>query len=109
MERALEDSAREIPQLTRDLRRGGMYEEDLEAVRRFVRGLSDDRFKGNPELLEREYREILGLLEQLELQVRRKVEVDEGGEVRAIVSDPVPEEYREAVAEYFRKLSEDKR
>jgi hypothetical protein len=51
---------------------------------------------------------MLGLLEQLELQVRRQVETAENTEVRAIVSEPVPEQYREAVAEYFRRLSKGK-
>ena len=48
---------------------------------------------------------MLGLLEQLELQVRRQVETAGDTEVRAIVTEPVPEQYREAVAEYFRRLS----
>jgi hypothetical protein len=50
---------------------------------------------------------VLSLLEQLELQTRRKVETEEGGDVRVIVSEPVPDQYREAVAEYFRRLSRD--
>ena len=48
---------------------------------------------------------MLTMLEQLELQVRRQVETEGGGQVRAEVNTPVPEQYREAVAEYFRRLS----
>jgi hypothetical protein len=58
-------------------------------------------------LVEREYRSLVSLLEQLELQVQRHVEVDQGGDVRAIGGEPIPEEYREAVAEYYRKLSKE--
>jgi hypothetical protein len=105
MEEALAQGMRELPRITNDLRRGGLYEEDLEAIRRKARELSSSKFKNNPELLEREYRTVLSLLEQLELQVRRKVETEEGGDVRVIVSEPVPDQYREAVAEYFRRLS----
>ena len=105
MERALREGARTVPRLTRDLRTGGIYNEDLEEIRNFVRGLGGDRFKGNPNLLAQEYRRMLALLEQLELQVRRQVEAEEGGQVRAEVNTPVPEQYREAVAEYFRRLS----
>lgn len=105
MEEALAQGLRELPRITNDLSRGGLYEEDLEAIRKKARELSSSRFKNNPELLEREYRSVLSLLEQLELQARRKVETDEGGDVRVIVSEPVPDEYREAVAEYFRRLS----
>ena len=104
--RRIEEVAGEVPQLTNRLRRSGVFEEDLQQLRNYARGLDAGRFQGNPELVEREVRELTSLLEQLELQVRRQVETDEGGEVRSLVSQPVPEEYREAVAEYFRKLSE---
>jgi hypothetical protein len=52
---------------------------------------------------------LISLLQQLELQVRRQVELDQGGDVRAVISEPVPEQYRNAVAEYFRRLSEQRR
>ena len=107
MEQALAEGVRDLPSITNDLRRGGLYEEDLEAIRKKASELSSSKFKNNPELLEREYRSVLSLLEQLELQVRRKVETEEGGDVRVIVSEPVPDQYREAVAEYFRRLSRD--
>jgi hypothetical protein len=108
MERALREGANQIPELTNQLRSRGIYNEDLEAIRRFVRSLPESRFRGNPELLESEYQKMLGLLEQLELQVRRQAEEAGNTEVRAIVSEPVPEQYREAVAEYFRRLSKGK-
>ena len=105
MEQALREGVRLVPRMTRDLQTSGIYEEDLEEIRRFVEGLPNSRFAGNPELLAQEYRRLLSLLEQLELQVRRKVEEEQGGQVRTSVAEPVPEEYREAVAEYFRRLS----
>ena len=61
--------------------------------------------EGAMAFLSREYRKMLSMLEQLELQVRRQVEERQGGQVRATIAQPVPEEYREAVAEYFRRLS----
>ena len=106
IERALRESQREIPQVTRDLRAGGIHTDDLEEIRKFVQGLPNSRFAGNPQLLQQEYRRMLALLEQLELQVRREVELAEGAAVRTIVAEPVPEQYREAVAEYFRRLSQ---
>jgi hypothetical protein len=106
MEQALREGGRQVPQLTNELRRSGISSEDLADLRQFANGLSNEQFRGNPELLEQEYRKLITLLEQLELQARRQVELDQGGDVRAIVSQPVPEEYREAVAEYFRRLSE---
>jgi hypothetical protein len=108
MERALREGAGQIPELTNQLRSSGIYNEDLEAIRKFVRSLPESRFRGNPELLETEYQKMLALLEQLELQVRRQAETAGNTEVRAIVNEPVPEQYREAVAEYFRRLSKGK-
>ena len=105
MERALGEGARSMPRLSRDLRTGGIYKADLAEIQKFVRELGGENFKGNLKLLAQEYRRMLNLLEQLELQVRRQVETEGGGQVRAEVNTPVPEQYREAVAEYFRRLS----
>ncbi len=105
MEEALAQGMNEVPRLTSRLRSSGQVTpQDLSEIRNFVRGLSAERFKGNPKLLEEEYRKMLALLEQLEVQVRRQVELDDKEEVRAIVSEPVPESYRDAVAEYYRRL-----
>jgi hypothetical protein len=106
MERAMREGARSVPRITRDLRGNGIDQEDLEAIRRFAQGLSNERFAGNPELLTQEYRKLIAILEQLELQVRRQVEEGQGSQVRSTAAEPVPEQYREAVAEYFRRLSE---
>ena len=106
MEEELRQGVADIPQIVNRLRRSGEFEpQDLAEIRNFIRGLSTERFQGNPDLLEEEYRRMLALLEQLEVQVRRQVELDDKEEVRAIVSEPVPETYREAVAEYYRRLS----
>lgn len=106
MEEGLRQGIADVPGLIRQLRESGQFvPQDFTELRNFVRGLSDERFKGNPKLLEQEYRKMLALLEQLEVQVRRQVELDDKEEVRAIVSEPAPETYREAVAEYYRRLS----
>ena len=105
MERALEFGAAEIPRLAERMRSNREFDpKDVLALRQFARQLGDGRFTGNPALLDREYRKMMALLEQLEVQLRRHVELDDKDEVRAIVSEIVPEPYREAVAEYYRKL-----
>ena len=107
VQRALRQAVQEIPGLTQQLRRKGIDAQELAELRRFVAGLSHSRFPGNPQLLEKEHRKVLALLEQLELQVRRQVEQEKGNfQVRVIGAEPVPEQYREAVAEYFRRLSQ---
>ncbi len=105
MESALEEGAAQVPRLTQRLRSDeGFDPRDVADLRRFAQELGDGRFRGNPELLEQEYRKLLALLEQLEVTLRRQVELDDKEEVRAIVSEPVPELYRDAVAEYYRRL-----
>jgi len=61
-----------------------------------------------PELGARLDRQVLPNIEQLELVLRRKLEEQNGGQVRSGASDRVPPGYGEAVAEYFRKLSKGK-
>ena len=105
MESALDEGAAQVPRLTQRLRSDeGFDPRDVAELRRFAQELGDGRFRGNPELLAQEYRKLLALLEQLEVTLRRQVELDDKEEVRAIVSEPVPELYRDAVAEYYRRL-----
>jgi len=66
------------------------------------------RFPGNPALLSREQQALLNHVQQLELLLRRKLEEKQGAQVRAQTDQPVPENYRKAVAEYFRRLSKEK-
>ena len=105
MERALEAGIADIPRLAQQLRTTREFDpSEIAELRNFARELGDGRFLGNPELLEQEYRKMLAMLEQIEVKLRRQVELDDKEEVRAIVSEPVPESYREAVAEYYRRL-----
>ena len=107
VQRALREAVERLPGLTQQLRGKGIDEQALAELRLFAAGLSQSRFPGNPRLLEEEHRNLLALLEQLELEVRRQVEQGKGNfQVRVTGAEPVPEQYREAVAEYFRRLSQ---
>ncbi len=109
MERALEAGVAEVPRLAQQLRLNREFDpREIAQLQAFARQLGDGRFLGNPELLQQEYRQLLAMLEQIEVKLRRQVELDDKEEVRAIVSEPVPETYREAVAEYYRKLGASK-
>ena len=105
MESALREGAAQVPRLGQRLRSNAEFDpRDIAELRRFAEELGDGRFSGNPALLQEEYRKMLALLEQLEVTLRRQVELADKDEVRAIVSEPVPELYRDAVAEYYRRL-----
>jgi hypothetical protein len=47
-------------------------------------------------------------VERLEVQVRRQLDEQQGGQVRNAGSEPVPAGYSDAVADYFRRLSKSK-
>ena len=48
-------------------------------------------------------------VEQMEMELRRKVDdTSGGGSIRSPGSEPVPQGYADAVADYFRKLSKSK-
>jgi hypothetical protein len=67
-----------------------------------------DRFEklplAGPEMDARIQREILPALEQIELQLRRKVEESKGG-ARNSSAERIPSGYADRVADYFRRLS----
>jgi hypothetical protein len=60
-------------------------------------------------LAERIQATLLSGIEQVEMELRRKVEDTAGnGSVRSSGSETVPPAYADAVAEYFRRLSKSK-
>jgi len=83
-------------------------ERDLMDVMRAMQQLDPARAQGNPALLEQLRTQILPNLEQVELQLRRKLENQQAGQVRSSATERVPTGYGDAVAEYFRKLSKGK-
>jgi len=86
------------------LRTEGLTAEELEAVRRLGDALRGG-LTGNPELIEQEFLAMLGLVEQLELQLAgSELGSDESG-VRTEAPAQVAQGYQDAVAEYFRRLS----
>lgn len=104
LEARLEEAGRDLLLLGSRLRAEGLTAEELEAVRRLGdslrRGLT-----GNPELLEQEFLAMLGLVEQLELQLAQNaLGVAESG-VRTEAPAQVAQGYQDAVAEYFRRIS----
>jgi hypothetical protein len=85
------------PQIGKDLR------DTIHDMYRFDPRLASN----NPELMNRIESQMLTGVEQIELQLRRLLD-DQGGAVRSGSSEPVPQGYADAVAEYFRRLSKEK-
>jgi hypothetical protein len=77
---------------------------DISDLDRELQRLDPKRFPGNPAMLDELHTQVLSTVNKLELQLRRDSD-NEPGQIRSGDSQPVPAGYADAVAEYFRKLS----
>jgi hypothetical protein len=107
IERALRDSVRELSQMRDELRDNGNLDRDVQDALNELRKYDPARIANDPKLAERIQSAVLPAIEQLELQLRRKLDGN-SGQVRTGSAERVPQGYADAVAEYFRKLSRGK-
>jgi len=73
-------------------------------LERQMQQLDPRRFPGNPALLEQLHGQVLSAVDNLELQLRRKA--DQQSQVRSSGPMTIPAGYQDAVADYFRRLSD---
>ncbi|HEY6413617.1 MAG TPA: hypothetical protein VIX42_08015, partial [Edaphobacter sp.] len=66
--------------------------------------LDPSRFPGNPAMVEQLHAQVLNDVDKLELELRRKADDPQSGQVRTSKSPTVPQGYQDAVAEYYRRL-----
>ena len=81
---------------------------DLQNLVRDMRRLDPNGYANDPLLSERINAAVVAGMEQVEMQLRRKVDQGDSGSVRSSAGETVPQGYADAVAEYFRKLSKSK-
>jgi hypothetical protein len=82
---------------------------DLQNLIRDMQRLNPYTYANDPLLAERIQATLMGGVEQVEMELRRKVEEANGtGSVRSPGGDKVPQGWEGSVAEYFRKLSKSK-
>ncbi len=108
IERLYRESIRDLSRLQSALEGEPEMTRDVQELIREMQRLDPKRFPGNPELVERLRTQVLAEMEQIELQLRRKLDEQQGGQVRGGASAPVPPGYANSVAEYFRRLSKSK-
>lgn len=89
----------------RELRESGVPARTIDEIRRLAASVRASDFSGNEALLEREADAALGLVEQLELMLARAARAQTTA-VRSTPAEPVPDEHRKPVADYFRRLGE---
>jgi hypothetical protein len=94
----LEGAVRDNPDMLRQLRDVGALLPALDP-NRYPNGMGRD--------LEQLFKQAMAGIEQVEVQLRRKVEEQNGGSIRSATPQPPPPGYADAVADYFRRLSKD--
>jgi hypothetical protein len=103
-DRTADNISEDVLSLFRELSARGVPVRDLDELRRLAAELRASEWTGNPALLEEEARRALALVEQLELALARTAENDNS--VRTNTVDEIPEQHREIVADYYRRLGE---
>jgi hypothetical protein len=81
---------------------------DLQNLIREMQRLNPWTYANDPELNARIQGDMTADLEKVELELRRKVDDANGGNIRSGGNMPVPQGFEQPVAEYFKKLSQSK-
>jgi hypothetical protein len=106
IERALREAMRELNGLRQELRGEPAPLADVQDLIRELQRLRPGRFPGNPTLVEQLRTQVLTSVDKLELQLRHELDDKQPGQIRSGDSLQVPSGYKDAVAEYFRRLSQ---
>lgn len=106
LNRGFEQVSDDVLNRFRELREAGVAEQTLDDLRRLAREVRASDFSGNEDILARESRLALNLVEQLELALTDAVQSGRES-VRSNPVDLVPDEHRKPVANYYRRLGAD--
>ena len=102
------DALQSLNQLQQQMKDDPNTARDIQNLMRDLRQFDPAHYTNDPLLNER-IRSALAGVEQVEMELRRKVDdATGGGSIRSPGSEPVPQGYADAVADYFRKLSKSK-
>ncbi len=104
-ERVIQQSLNDLNQLRQSVGSDPETQREVQELIREMQQLDPKRFPGNPELVERLHNQVLNDVDRLELQLQRKSDDKQAGQVRSSDTLTIPSGYQDAVAEYFRRLS----
>ncbi len=105
LDRDIDNLSDDLLNMFRQLRDSGVPEQNIDELRRLAAEVRASDFSGNEAVLARESRLALSLVEQLELALANASR-SQTASVRSNPVDPVPDEHRKPVANYYRKLGE---
>jgi DNA repair exonuclease SbcCD ATPase subunit len=107
LQRQAQAVSQEVTELLRAFSNAGASARDIDDMRQLAAGIRASDFSGNPDVLAREARQALSLVEQLELRLAGVVNSDKPG-IRGNVNEEMPEQHREIIADYYRRLGQTK-
>jgi hypothetical protein len=95
-----------LQQLQQQLKGDPSTQKDIAALLQQIRQLDPYAYSNDPLLAQRIQAAVVANMEQVEMELRRKVEdSDGGGNVRASGGEKIPPGYSDATAKYFEQLS----
>lgn len=107
-QRAYQDALNELNQLRQAVPDDPETKREIQDLIREMQSLDPKRFPGNPALVEQLHTQVLAEVDKLDLELRRQLDAQQGGQVRSGDSRPAPPGYEDSVAEYYRRLSKNK-
>jgi hypothetical protein len=104
-QQAIQQGLSELTQLRREVANDPEMQKQIQELISEMEHLDLRRFPGNPAMVEELHQRILSGVDTLELQLRRAAEDKSRGQIHSADSLTVPPGYKDAVADYFRRLS----
>ena len=104
-QQTIQQGVSELNQMRRDLGNNPEMERQIQELIAAMEHLDLRRFPGNPAMVEELHQRLLSGIDTLELQLRRDLNEAHPGQTRNPDSLAVPPGYKDAVADYFRRLS----
>jgi hypothetical protein len=101
-EQAYRQQMQELDRLRQMVQSDPNVSKEVRDLTRQMQSLDPSRFPGNPAMVEHMHSEMLSSIDRIELELKNNGSVVEA---RSGKPDEIPPEYRESVAEYYRRLS----
>lgn len=103
-ERTFQQTVNTLDQLDQNVQSDPEVDREVKNLEAEMQRLDPRRFPGNPALLQQLHGQVLSEVDKLELQLRRKSD-DQQSQIHSSAPMTVPPGYQDAVADYFRRLS----
>jgi hypothetical protein len=104
-QQAIVQGLNELTRLRREVANDPELQRQVQQLITAMEHLDLRRFPGNPAMVEELHQRLLSGVDTLELQLRRNLDDKRPGQIRSADSLAVPPGYKDAVADYFRRLS----